>query len=199
MTIFHLLRHGEHGLLGKALAGRMPGVGMTEKGRAEIAAAAERLAKEKIAAIYASPLQRTRETAEIVAKRLGVPVDFRDDLLEVDFGEWTGATFASIRAHPKWHAWNTQRSLAQIPGGETMRAVQHRAVDAMVELNERHLGETLVLVSHGDVIRAMLIFALGMPLDFYNRIEVVQGSLSTIQVEPERIRVIRISERPYLT
>lgn len=198
MTIFHLLRHGEHGLLGKVLAGRMPGVGMTEKGRAEIAAAAERLAKEKVAAIYASPLQRTRETAEIVAKRLGLPIDFRDDLLEVDFGEWTGATFASIRAHPKWHAWNTQRSLAQIPGGETMRAVQHRAVDAMVELNERHLGETLVLVSHGDVIRAMLIFALGMPLDFYNRIEVVQGSLSTIQIEAERIRVIRVSERPLL-
>lgn len=198
MTVFHLLRHGEHGLLGKALAGRMPGVGMTEKGRAEIAAVAERLAKEKIAAIYASPLQRTRESAEIVSARLGLPITFRDDLLELDFGEWTGATFDSIRAHPKWHAWSTQRSLAQIPGGETMRAVQHRAVDAMVELNERHLGETVVLVSHGDVIRAMLIFALGMPLDFYNRIEVAQGSLSTIQIEPDRIRVIRISERPLL-
>ena len=198
MTVFHLLRHGEHGLLGKALAGRMPGVGMTEKGRAEIAGVAQRLAKEKVAAIYASPLQRTRESAEIVAERLGLPIAFRDDLIELDFGEWTGATFDSIRAHPKWHAWNTQRSLAQIPGGESMREVQHRAVEAMTELNERHFGETVVLVSHGDVIRSMLIFALGMPLDFYNRIEVVQGSLSTIQIEPDRIRVIRISERPLL-
>jgi ribonuclease H / adenosylcobalamin/alpha-ribazole phosphatase len=198
MTVFHLLRHGEHGLLGKALAGRMPGVGMTEKGRAEVAAVAERLAKEKIAAIYASPLQRTRETAEILADRLGLPIAFRDDLLELDFGEWTGATFDSIRAHPKWHAWNTQRSLARIPGGETMRAVQHRSVDAMAELTERHPDQVLVLCTHGDVIRAMLVFALGMPLDFYNRIEVAQGSLSTIQIEPDRIRVIRISERPQL-
>lgn len=197
MTVFHLLRHGQHNLLGRALAGRMDGVGMTEKGRAEIAAAAERLAREKIAAIYASPLQRTRETAEIVAERLGLPIAFRDDLLELDFGEWTGATFDLIRAHPKWQAWNTQRSLARIPGGETMRAVQHRVVDAIVELNERHLGENLVLCTHGDVIRAMLVFALGMPLDFYNRIEVVQGSISSIQIEPDRIRVLRISERPY--
>ena len=85
MGVFHFLRHGEHGLLGKVLAGRMPGVGMTERGRAEIASQAERLAREKIAAIYASPLQRTRETAEIVAARLSLPIEFRDDLLELDF------------------------------------------------------------------------------------------------------------------
>src|SRR6266481_9579367 len=171
MTVFHLLRHGEHGLLGRVLAGRMPGVGLSERGRAEIAAVAERLAAEKIAALYASPLQRTRESAEIVAARLGLPIEFRDDLLELDFGEWTGATFDAIRADPRWQAWSTQRSLATIPGGESMRAVQQRVVAAMVELNERHLHETIVLVSHGDVIRSVLLFALGMPLDFYNRIE----------------------------
>jgi len=198
MTVFHLLRHGEHGLLGRVLAGRMPGVGMTERGRAEIAAAAERFAREKIAAIYASPLQRTRESAEIVAERLGLLIAFRDDLLELDFGEWTGATFDSIRGHPGWHAWNTQRSLARIPGGESMREVQHRAVEALVQLTERHPGESVVVVCHGDVIRAMLLFALGMPLDFYNRIEVVQGSISSIQIEPDRIRVLRINERPHL-
>ena len=198
MGVFHLLRHGEHGLLGRVLAGRMPGVGMTDRGRAEIASQAERLAGDKIAAIYASPLQRTRESAEIVAERLGLPIAFRDDLLELDFGEWTGATFDSIRSHPAWQAWNTQRSLARIPGGESMREVQHRAVEAMVQLAECHLGETVVLVCHGDVIRAMLLFALGMPLDFYNRIEVVQGSISSIQIEPDRIRVLRINERPHL-
>jgi probable phosphoglycerate mutase len=198
MTVLHLLRHGEHNLLGRALAGRMEGVGLTERGRAEIAAAAERLATEKIAAIYASPLQRTRESAEIVADRLGLPITFREDVLELDFGEWTGVTFDSIRAHPHWQAWNTQRSLARIPGGETMRAVQNRSVEAMIEISERHVDETVVLVSHGDVIRAMLLFALGMPLDFYNRIEIAQGSISSISIEPSRIRVLRISERPLL-
>jgi probable phosphoglycerate mutase len=198
MGVFHFLRHGEHGLLGRVLAGRMPGVGMTERGRAEIASQAERLAREKIAAIYASPLQRTRESAEIVAARLSLPIEFRDDLRELDFGEWTGATFDAIRADPRWQAWSTQRSLAAIPGGESMRAVQQRIAAAMLELNERHLHENIVLVSHGDVIRCALLFALGMPLDFYNRIEVVQGSISSIQIEPERIRVLRINERPHL-
>jgi broad specificity phosphatase PhoE len=198
MGVFHLLRHGEHGLLGRVLAGRMPGVGMTERGRAEIASQAERLAGEKIAAIYASPLQRTRESAEIVAARLGLPIEFRDDLLELDFGEWTGATFDSIRADPRWQAWSTQRSLAAIPGGESMRAVQQRVVAALLELNERHLHETVVLVSHGDVIRAVLLFALGMPLDLYNRIEIGQGSISTINIGASGIRVTTLGERPRL-
>jgi len=198
MGVFHLLRHGEHGLLGRVLAGRMPGVGMTERGRAEIASQAERLAGEKIAAIYASPLQRTRESAEIVAARLGLPIGFRDDLLELDFGEWTGATFDSIRADPRWQAWSTQRSLAAIPGGESMRAVQQRVVAALLELNERHLHESVVLVSHGDVIRAVLLFALGMPLDLYNRIEIGQGSISTISIGASGIRVTTLGERPRL-
>src|ERR1700687_5853917 len=144
MTIFHLLRHGEHGLLGRVLAGRMPGVGMTEHGRAEIAAQAERLAGEKIAAIYASPLQRTRETAEIIAARLGLPIAFRDDLIELDFGEWTGATFDAIRADPLWISWTTQRSLARIPGGENMREVQRRAVEALLEIGQRHRDQAVV-------------------------------------------------------
>ena len=198
MGVFHFLRHGEHGLLGKVLAGRMPGVGMTERGRAEIASQAERLAREKIAAIYASPLQRTRETAEIVSARLSLSIEFRDDLLELDFGEWTGATFDSIRADPRWQAWRTQRSLARIPGGENMRQVQRRIVEALMEIGERHRGETVALVSHGDVIRAVLLFALGMPLDFYNRIEIGQGSISTIQIHPGGIRVLAVSERPRL-
>jgi probable phosphomutase (TIGR03848 family) len=196
--VFHLLRHGEHGLLGRVLAGRMPGVGMTERGRAEIAAQAERLAGEKIAAIYASPLQRTRETAEIVAERLGLPIGFRDDLIELDFGEWTGATFDSIRADPRWQAWSTQRSLATIPGGESMRAVQQRVVGAIVELNERHPHEAVVLVSHGDVIRSALVYALGMPLDFYNRIEIAQGSISTVRIDASGIRILALNDRPRL-
>jgi probable phosphoglycerate mutase len=79
-----------------------------------------------------------------------------------------------------------------------MREVQHRSVEALVQLTECHPGGTVAVVCHGDVIRAMLVFALGMPLDFYNRIEVVQGSISSIQIEPERIRVLRINERPRL-
>ena len=196
MTVFHLVRHGQHGLLGRVLAGRMPGVGLTERGRAEIAAVAERLADEPIAAIYSSPLQRTRESAEIVAARLQLGIEFRDDVIELDFGEWTGTTFDSIRADPRWEAWRTQRSIARIPGGESMREVQKRVVDALLDINQRHPHQSVVVVSHGDVIRSALLFALGMPLDSYNSIEISQGSVSTIRLDAGGIRVLTLNERP---
>jgi len=198
MTVVHLLRHGEHVLQGRALVGRTPGIGLSEKGRAEIAAVAERLAGEGIAALYASPLQRTRETAEIVGERLGLAVALHDDLIELDFGDWTGATFDAIRSDPRWEPWRTQRSLASIPGGESMRQVQRRAVEALLEISGRHAEDSVVLVSHGDVIRAVLVFALGMPLDFYGRLEVGQGSLSTLRLDAGGIRVLAINERPRL-
>jgi probable phosphoglycerate mutase len=198
MTIFHLMRHGEHELGRRVLAGRMPGVGLSERGRAEIAAVAERLASEGIAALYSSPLQRTRESAEILGARLGLPVAFRDDLIELDFGEWTGATFDAIRGDPRWEPWRTQRSLAAIPGGETMREVQRRAVEAMLAISGSHRDEAIVAVSHGDVIRSVLVFALGMPLDLFGRLEVGLGSLSTIRLDADGIRVLAVNERPRL-
>src|SRR3954469_9132045 len=157
MALLHLLRHGQHDLGGGVLAGRMPGVGLPERGGAEIAAAAERLANETIAALYASPLQRTRESAEIGSERLGVLIEFRDDLIELDFGEWTGTTFNSIRSDPRWHPWHQHRSLARIPGGETMRAVQYRVVEAILDIAERHHDAAAVVISHGDVIRSALV------------------------------------------
>jgi probable phosphoglycerate mutase len=197
MTVFHLLRHGER-QESRVLVGRLPGIALSQRGRAEIAAVAERLAEGNIAALYSSPLERTRESAEIVAARLGLPVALHDDLIELDFGEWTGATFEAIRADPRWPAWANHRSLATIPGGESMRQVQRRAVEALFEIGEAHPDASVVLVSHGDVIRAMLVFALGMPLDFYGRIEVAQGSLSTVRIDAAGIRVLTINERPRL-
>jgi ribonuclease H / adenosylcobalamin/alpha-ribazole phosphatase len=197
MTVFHLLRHGERAS-GRVLAGRMPGIGLTERGRDDVAAVAERLAADGIAAIYSSPLQRTRESAEIVAARLGLPIVFRDELIELDFGEWTGKTFDEIRTDPRWPSWNTRRSLSTIPGGETMREVQRRVVEALLEIHQKHPDDAVLVVSHGDVIRAALLFALGMPLDFYNRIEVAQGSVSTVRIDTGGVRVISINERPRL-
>lgn len=196
MTVFHLLRHGEHMLVGQALAGRMPGVGLSDNGRAQIAAMASRLDGEGIGALYSSPLQRTRETAEIVARRLGLPVGLREDVIELDFGEWTGLTFDAVRQDPRWRAWSEARGIAVLPGGESMREVQHRVVNALVELEGRHRGDTVLIVSHGDVIRAALLFALGIPLDFYNRLEIGVASLSTIRLDGHGMRVLRINELP---
>ena len=95
MTVFHLLRHGEPSVFGR-INGRLPGVGLSAKGRAEIGAVAGRLAGEKIDAIYASPLQRTRETAEILSDRLALPIQYREDVIELDFGSRIEVGLASL-------------------------------------------------------------------------------------------------------
>ena len=197
MTVFHLLRHGEPAIFGR-LNGRLPGVGLSEKGRAEAATQAGRLAGEKIEAIYSSPLQRTRETAEIVAERLGLPIRYREDVIEIDYGEWTGLTFDQIRQDERWQMWSRSRSIAAVPGGEGWRQVQERVVGALFDLRQTHPEGSVVVVGHGDVIRAALLFALGMPLDFYSRIEVGLASISTIQIDSSGIRVLAVNERPRL-
>jgi probable phosphoglycerate mutase len=195
MTIFYLLRHGEHNVQGRICAGRMPGVVLSERGQVEAEAAARKLAGTDIAAIYASPMERTRETGEIVGRHLSLPVNIHDDLAELDFGEWTGLTFDEVRKDPRWPLWATHRSLSCIPGGETMRSVQRRVVEAIMEMREAHPDDHVVVVSHGDVIRAALVFALGMPLDLYSRIEVATASLSTVRIDGNGIRVIAVNER----
>ena len=199
MTVFHLLRHGEHVLRGRVLAGRTPGVGLSARGRAEIAAVADRLAGESIEALYSSPLERTRETAEIVSKRIDLPIQYREGLLELDFGEWTGLTFEAVRKDERWQLWSTCRSIATLPGGENMRQVQERMVRTLFDLRQVHRDGRLLLVSHGDVIRAALLFALGMPLDLYSRIEVGLASISTVHIDNSGIRVVGINEMPRLS
>lgn len=196
MTLFYLVRHGEHALQGRLIAGRTPGIGLSPKGRAEAAAVAERLAGEPLEALYASPLDRTRETAEIIGGRTGLPIQLRDDLVELDFGEWTGATFDAVRTDRRFEAWRSCRSIAAIPGGESWRQVQHRMVGALFDLRRLHPDGTVVVVSHGDVIRAALLFVLGMPPDLYGRIEVATASISTVRIDDAGIRVPALNERP---
>jgi broad specificity phosphatase PhoE len=197
MTVFHLLRHGEHSLQGKLVAGRTAGISLSERGRGEAEAAAERLAEAGIHAIFASPLERAQETAAIVGQRLSLPVETRADLNELDFGDWTGLTFDAVRGDPRWAPWAAHRSLSMIPGGETMRDVQRRVIETVIELRDLHPEGGVVLVSHGDVIRAALVYLLGMPLDFYGRIEVGTGSISTTRITPAGICVTAINQRPH--
>ena len=122
----------------------------------------------------------------------------RDDVIELDFGEWTGLTADEIRKDPRWQVWSNCRSIAVIPGGESWRQVQDRVVGALFDLRQVHPDGSVVIVSHGDVIRAALLFALGMPLDFYARLEVALASISTIRLDGSGIRVLTLNEGPRL-
>ena len=169
MTTVHLVRHAEHALLGRTLAGRMPGVGLNDAGRAQAA----RLAGLRVDAVVSSPQQRARETAAA----FGMPVQVDPTWDELDFGAWSGMDFSLLDSDPGWHLWNTARSIAPTPGGETMLAVQARAVAGLATLRAY---ESVVVVSHLDVLRAVVAHVLGMPLDFVFRLDLAPASRSMV-------------------
>ena len=117
MTTFLLIRHAAHDLLGRRLAGRMPGVSLNGEGRRQVERLAERLAGASIRAVISGPLERARETAEPLARGLGLPVQISAAVDEIDFGEWTGLPFAELDQDPRWCWFNTFRSGARAPCG----------------------------------------------------------------------------------
>ena len=125
-TVFHLVRHASHDLLGKVLVGRGP-VSLSEAGRAEARALAAVLADAGLTAVLSSPQERAVETAAPIAARAGLEVAVDPGLAELDLGEWTGARFGTLHDDPRWRAFNVFRGSAPVPGGESMLDVQARA------------------------------------------------------------------------
>jgi probable phosphoglycerate mutase len=192
-TIF-FLRHGSHDRLEHVLCGRMPGVTLSQRGREEARAAGVRLAGESLAALYASPMTRTRETAELAAEALGLPVRIADELMEIDYGEWTGATFEALKSDPRWRAWNAARGVSRAPGGESLLEVQARVRSFVDRARLAHPDQRIAAVSHGDPIKSILAHATGMPLDNLGRLEISPASLSVLEAGDWGMRVFSVNE-----
>lgn len=191
------LRHGHHDRLGRILCGRMPGVSLSETGRAEARAVAETLARRfagETVRVLSSPQPRTRETAAPLAAALGAEAGIAPDLDEIAYGDWTGKPFAELEGDPAWTAWNTQRGSARPPGGESMAEVQTR-VGGLLDRLAAEAGPPVLLVSHGDPIRAALLGVLGLPLDACDRIVVAPASCSELELWPGGGRVVSLNER----
>lgn len=187
-----LARHASHAEVGHVLSGRSD-IGLSEQGRAEAERLARHLAGTPLAAIHASPRRRTRETAEIVAARHDLPVALVDALDEIDFGDWTGRSFAALDDDPAWRRWNAMRGSAATPGGETMADVASRAV-RHIETNE---GEGPVLcVSHCDVIRGVIAHYRGLNPDGLLQLACDPASLTTIALDGKAGRVLTLNEQP---
>ena len=195
MTVVHLVRHAPHGRVSTHLCGRMPGVSLDEAGRQAATALAERLAEGPVGAVLSSPVERARETAEIIARRLGQEVRIEPELVEIDFGAWTGRSFAELNDDPDWQAWNARRGSARPPSGESMAEAQVRIAGLLNRLGEGREGDHLVLVSHGDVIRAGLAAVLGLPLDHVLRVDIDPVSVSTVVLWPGGGRVASLNGR----
>ncbi|MXP65798.1 histidine phosphatase family protein [Roseomonas sp. M0104] len=190
----HLLRHAAHDRVDRILCGRMEGVALGEAGRAQAARLAKRLAPLGLAAIYSSPMQRCRETAEAVASAAALVPVVDAAFNEIDFGEWAGQTFAALNDDPRWQAWNMRRDEGATPGGESMRAAQARAVAGVAALLPRHAGQAVAVVSHSDVIKAILAHYLDAPLQAYERFEIGPASLSTLAVWPGGGKVLVMND-----
>ena len=193
-TTFHLVRHAAHDRVGTVLCGRMPGVHLGALGKAQAERLAARFANENVASIQASPLERAVETAAPIAARLGQPLDICQDIAEIDFGAWSGTSFDALAQDPRWAAWNNARSNSRPPYGETMLEAQARIVGAMEQLRGRYTDSTVILVSHSDVIKAALLYHLGLPIDAYARFEVEPASISTLVVGDWGSKVLRLNE-----
>ena len=183
MARFYLIRHAMNDFVGKKLAGRMPGVHLNEEGRAQARLLARKLAAAGIERVYSSPRERALETAEALSEAIGVKVETRPTLDEVESGDWTGKTFAELEADPRWQTYNRFRSGTRVPGGETMLETQGRVVTEILNLYEAHPSATIAIVSHADPIRAALVYFLGMPIDFFQRIEISPASFSVLTLE----------------
>jgi broad specificity phosphatase PhoE len=196
-----LVRHTEHELGPGVLAGRRDGVRLSRTGEEQARDLARRIAEgpagRRVRAIYASPMLRTRQTAAALAERLGLEVRDLPSFIEVEFGEWTGSRFDALAQHaqwgPQWKRWNTVRSQTRPPGGEMMLEVQARVADALETLRAEHKDDAIVIVSHGDVIRAAVAHCLGVPLDLFLRIEIGLGSVSVVRIGEGPPQVLRVN------
>jgi probable phosphomutase (TIGR03848 family) len=175
------VRHGQTPTTGATLPGRDKGLHLADKGRDQADAVAARLAEMKrIDAVYASPLERTRETAAPIAKARGLKVQVERGLLECEFGDWTGRKLKDLMKLPEWTTVQRYPSGFRFPNGESFAEMQTRITDAVGRLVARHPGGVVVAVSHADPIKAAVAAALGTHLDLFQRIVVSPCSVTAV-------------------
>ena len=198
MTTVLLVRHGRTTANDAGvLAGWTEGVSLDETGGAQVRALAQRLAPVPLQAVVTSPLQRCRETTDLLLEGREVEVHEDDRVGEVRYGEWSGQELKKLAKDPLWKVVQSHPSAMTFPGddGESMRGMASRAVDAVRDWNSR-LGADAVyaVVSHGDVVKAVLADALGMHLDQFQRLVVDPGSVSIVGYTAVRPFVMRVND-----
>ncbi len=181
-TTVHLVRHASTGALGRVLAGRAPGWPLNDQGKQQARLLGDALAGAPLRAVIASPLPRAQETAAAIAQRHKLAVAIEEGFNEIDFGEWTGQAFGVLNDDPRWLAWNRHRGLASVPGGESMARAQARALASLGALREAWPNAEVAVVSHADVIKAMVLGLLGAPLDLMHRMVIHPASRCIVRL-----------------
>lgn len=180
-TLLLLVRHGATPTTGQVLPGRAPGLHLSDVGRQQAREVAERIDALPLAAIYTSPMERARETAAPTAEKFGLEPQVMDDLIECEFGEWTGQKLIDLYKLPEWKTVQQQPSTFRFPGGESFTEMQQRMAAAVEEIAARHTGEVVALFSHADPLKAVVAHLGGIPLDSFQRISIDTASISVAE------------------
>lgn len=194
MTLFLLIRHALTDTTGKRLSGQAPGIHLSERGRQQAEALAERLRPLTLAAVYSSPLERCIETAEPMARLHGLEVQPVEGLLEVAYGRWTGRPLAQLVRTSLWKRIQQAPSSVRFPGGETLEEVQGRAVNAIAGLAGAHRRGAVALVTHAEVIRLAVAHLAGVHIDLFQRMIVHPASISAVAVGDGMPRILRLND-----
>jgi probable phosphoglycerate mutase len=192
-----LIRHAAHVELGRTLTGRRRDVALSPEGLEQAQIVADLIGTEPIAAVYSSPRERAYYTAREIAEPHELKVVVKDGLDEVDFGDWTGLGFDALEGDPLWQQWNEARGTARPPNGESMAEAVERAAAALDQLAHDHGGESIVAVSHCDIIRGLIAHYLGLPLDNLLRFDIDPASVSRLVLGAWGARIVNLNERLY--
>jgi len=199
MTHLLLIRHAANDSQKEGiLAGWTPRVHLNQEGQAQAEALAQRLAPIEMEAIYASPLERTMETAKVVAAPHELPVVAREGLGEVRYGRWTGEPLEKLRRRRLWRTVQFAPSAMRFPGGESFQEMQVRVVAEIEELWARHPKQTIAIVSHADVIKAAVAHYVGIHLDLFQRLLVSPASLTVLALDRPVSRLVCLNDTGHL-
>ena len=185
-----LVRHAVTPQTGPILSGRAPGIDLSDTGRQQAAAVGERLAGLPVAAVYASPIERTTQTAQAIAAHHSLAVTPLVGVLEADYGEWTGAKLADLATTDLWKVVQRTPSRVTFPGGEAMTAMQTRMVAALEAVVADHPGDLVVVVSHADPIKAAIAHFTGLHLDLFQRIAVSPASVTAFSFSTHGVTLL---------
>ena len=189
-----LARHAVTAQTGPLLSGRAPGIDLSDVGRDQAKALGERLAGLPVAVVYASPIERTTQTADAVARHHGLTVQPLPGVIEADYGEWTGGKLAELAKTDLWKTVQRAPSRARFPGGESLAEMQSRMVTALEDVVARHPGELVVVVSHADPIKAAIAHYTGVHLDLFQRIVVSPASVTVFELSAHGAAMLKCND-----
>ena len=189
-----LVRHAVTAQTGPLLSGRTPGIDLSDTGRAQAKALGERLAKLPISVVYASPIERTTQTAQQIAAHHALDVQPLPGVIEADYGDWTGGKIADLAKTDEWKVVQVAPSRARFPNGESITEMQARTVATLDEVVARHPNETIVVVSHADPIKSAIAHYSGMHLDLFQRVHVSPASVTVFEFHPYGVMMVKCND-----